>query len=56
MLTIVLNARGVKVMQHREKGYSFIYERDVARKPINLRSDHLSLDQIIRSVSVDGCQ
>ena len=33
-----------------------LYEREVARKPINRRSDRLSLDQIIRSVGVDGCQ
>ena len=37
-------------------GYSLMYKRDVARKPINLRSDRLSLDQIIRCVSVDSCQ
>ena len=33
-----------------------LYEREVARKPINRRSDGLPINQVIRSVSVDGCQ
>ena len=33
-----------------------LYDREVASKPINRTSDRISLDQIIRSVSVDGFQ
>ena len=46
----------LKRKRRKFRQHSLIYERDFARKAINLRSDHLSLDQIYRSVNVGGCQ